>query len=520
MSAANRTALSNTERAFQLLHEAHTFVVLDTETCDADDGRHVIQVATTTIKRGRVAGKWSALVNPGVPITNNKYHHLSDELVADAPPFSDIVADLEAQLAGDDVILVAHNASHDVSTLRREYDRLGQGQDLVELPVIDTMYLPAVVGHQVEDRKLSTLLASFGLVNAKHHDAAADADATAQLLLALLKVAASSGFTDLDRLRAEVGMRTTLSWAKTPAKRNARPGRQTPRIDAHAATHALTLGPSPTNAELEGWVEVALECARRRCDMLLERAEDALGCATELHRLLTNHLKSFAASAEPGQGATLVSALNALAPAALEVRGVRPWWTKNRPLIMTMPRCTFDELCPDCEVGLPCPLDIAHQPLAAITCDVTDGKVPTSRRPHMFTVGSPPVIIGYCQAHLYDLAGYLAWLVADSFEAENNESRALKVIDIALQHGATDPRLTLAQARRLASQRQDARLRQIVETALKGRNTDPAWADLADWYTLYRGQQARRVHVPGPRPGVSTRVARPTGRVRAQRFSY
>ncbi len=519
MSTAKNGAPSITERAYRQLYESHTFVVLDTETCDADDGRHVIQVATTTLKRGRVAGRWSVLVNPGVPITNTQYHHLNDELVADAPPFADVVADLEAQLAGDDVVFVAHNASHDVGALRREYERLGQGQDLIELPVLDTMYLPRVVGHQSEDLKLSTLLASFGLTNAKHHDAAADADATAELLLALLKVAASNGFSDLERLRVEGGTRTTLSWAKAPAKRGGRQGRQ-PRIDAHSATHALTLGPSPADAELEAWVDVTLECARQRCDMLLERAEDALGCAVELHKLLTKRLRSFATSAEPGQGATLVSALSALAPAALEIRGVRPWWTKNRPLIMKMPRCTFDEYCPDCEVGLPCPLDMAHQPLAVITCDVTDGKVPTARRAHMFTAGSPPVIIGYCQAHLYDLAGYVAWLVADSFEAENNEPRALKAIDTALQHGATDPRLTLAQARRLAAQRQDERLRKVVEVALAGRNTDPAWDDLADWFTLYRGQQARRVHTPGPKPGVSTREARPAGRVRPERFSY
>lgn len=220
MSGAKNNAPSITGRAYRQLYESHTFVVLDTETCDADDGRHAIQIATTTLKRGRIAGRWSTLVNPGVPITNTKYHHLNDELVADAPPFADVVADLEAQLAGDDVILVAQNASHDMSTLRREYERLGEGRDLVELPVIDTMYLPAVVGHQVEDRKLSTLLASFGLENAKHHDAADDADATAELLLALLKVAASNGFTDIERLRAEAGTRTTLSWAKASAKRN------------------------------------------------------------------------------------------------------------------------------------------------------------------------------------------------------------------------------------------------------------------------------------------------------------
>jgi hypothetical protein len=268
------------------------------------------------------------------------------------------------------------------------------------------------------------------------------------------------------------------------------------------------------------WVDVALECARRRCDMLLERAEDALGCAPSLHGLLTKHLKSFAASAAPGQGATLASALSALAPAALEVRGVRPWWTKNRPLIMAMPRCTFDELCPDCEIGLPCPLDIAHQPLANITCDLTDGKVPTARRAHMFTAGSPPAIVGYCQAHLYDLAGYVAWLVADSYYSENNESRALKVIDTALQHGATDPRLP---SPRRGTWHPSDRTRGSARSSRRrsrGANTDPAWADLADWYTLYRGQQARPVYVPGSKLGLSTRVARPAGRVRPQRFSY
>ena len=126
--------------------------------------------------------------------------------------------------------------------LRREYERLGQGQDLIELPVLDTMYLPRVVGHPSEDLKLSTLLASFGLTNAKHHDVAADADATAELLLALLKVAASNGFSDLERLRVEGGDADDTQLGQGAGQRGGRQGRQ-PRLDAHSATHAVDAGP-------------------------------------------------------------------------------------------------------------------------------------------------------------------------------------------------------------------------------------------------------------------------------------
>jgi DNA polymerase III epsilon subunit family exonuclease len=513
-------AISINERAYRALHETYTFVVLDAETCDADDGRHIIQVATTTIKRGRVAKQWSTLVNPGVPITNTKYHHLSDADVVDAPPFAEVVAQLEAQLAGDDVIFVAHNASFDVGVLRREYDRLGTGRDLIELPVLDTMFLPQAIGHTLPDKKLTTLLASFGLVNAKHHDATADAAATAQALLALLKVAAAKGFTIMGDLLAQAGGRTTHAWATAAIKRGARPARQVSPIDLHIASHGPGLKASPSKAALKAWVDDALECARQRCPMLVERAEDAIGCAPELHKRLSACLKSFAANAEPGQGATLVGALSMLVPASVKIREVRPWWTEYGPLIKALPRCSDKGACPDCEVGLPCPLDVAHQPLALVTCELKDGKMSPRRRVNLITAGAPPVIVGYCQAHLYDLAGYIAWVLADSYDAEGNGPRALIVIDTARQLGASDPRLTLANARRLADQRQDKKLRKLVETALVDRNTDPAWADLADWFNRYNGQQVRRLRLPSPRPGVSARVARPAGRVRPQRFSY
>ena len=214
--------MSATSTAFTLLCESHTFVVIDAETCPSDDGNRVVSIAAATIRRGRQRGMWSTLVNPGVPITNSRYHGLTDDDVATARPFAAVAVELDAILADPDVVVVAHNAAFDVGVLHLEHARLATV--LRDVPVLDTMALPKLVGHGVgRSRSLAALLASFDLTNARPHDAASDAAATGQALLALLRIAAANGWADLATWHA----RHQAEAARAPTRRGPRPGAST-----------------------------------------------------------------------------------------------------------------------------------------------------------------------------------------------------------------------------------------------------------------------------------------------------
>ncbi len=314
-------------RAYQLLCERHVLAVVDTETCNGPDGDHIISIAVTRIEEGKVCGTWSTLIDPGVPITNSFIHHLTDADVVGAPRFEEIVGDLERELVGGNLVLAAHHARFDVGKLHLEYGRLASGRKLPDLSVLDTMTLPDFLGHDTGgSRKLTALLASFGLTNPKPHDAASDARCTAEVLVELLHVAARQGYADLDKLLAEVGARSTHDLPASKAKAATTVARGVASLSPeHLATHNVILKGTPSRRQIDRWVEGAAECAELRCALLPDKAEAAIDYARVLHLRLTEALAALASSAKRGQGATLVGALNTLAPRALKVSEARGW---------------------------------------------------------------------------------------------------------------------------------------------------------------------------------------------------
>lgn len=512
--------MTATDDAFKLLCEQHTFVVIDVETCPSDDGNRIVSIAVTTVRQGRRRSTWSTLVDPGVPITNSHHHNLTDEDVAGARTFADIVDDLEAVLNGDGTVAVAHNARFDIGVLHLEYGRLGNDRTLPDLPLLDTMTLPRVVGHEMgRSRRLTALLDSFDLTNSSPHDAASDAAATADALIALLRVAAKCAYTDLDDLLADAGRATTATLPTAEAARMPTRSSSPALPQAHLDTHTALLADTATDAELDAWADAALECATLRCELLIDKADAAIDHATELHPRLTKRLTALAKTATPGQVATLVGALNTLAPDALDRRSVRPWWRKHAPTIKGAPRCDATAgACPDCRDGQPCPTDLAHQPLATLVCDALDGPVPKKRRSQLVGSGDRKLVTEWAHAGYHDLAGYAAWLVADAFAAEGNDSRAANIVDQAIQLRAYDPRLVLAHGQRLAQQGRHRDLTELIDLTAEHRSTDTAWQDLAAWHARHEAERHSRRRTARPRPGTSPRVARPAGRERSQRF--
>jgi DNA polymerase III epsilon subunit-like protein len=96
------------------------YIFLDTETTGTGPDDRLCQIAFKTDK-GLVV---DALFNPGRPIAIEAMavHHITNEMVADQPPFKNSPAykKLETLLNGEQSILVAHNARFDIDMLRRE----------------------------------------------------------------------------------------------------------------------------------------------------------------------------------------------------------------------------------------------------------------------------------------------------------------------------------------------------------------------------------------------------------------
>ncbi|MFJ2008455.1 exonuclease domain-containing protein [Streptomyces chartreusis] len=95
-------------------------VVLDTETTGLDEDACLVEVAVVTA-RGDVL--LDTLVNPGVPIPRDasQIHGITDEVVATAPEFGQLLVDLTRVLDGRRVLI--YNKSYDVARLRWELTR-------------------------------------------------------------------------------------------------------------------------------------------------------------------------------------------------------------------------------------------------------------------------------------------------------------------------------------------------------------------------------------------------------------
>lgn len=95
-------------------------VVLDTETTGLDDEACLVEVAVVTTGGDVLL---DTLVNPGVPIPRDasEIHGITDEVVATAPSFGQLLVDLTRVLDGRRVLI--YNKSYDVARLHWELTR-------------------------------------------------------------------------------------------------------------------------------------------------------------------------------------------------------------------------------------------------------------------------------------------------------------------------------------------------------------------------------------------------------------
>ena len=183
------------------------FVVFDTETTglDPSGGDEIISIAGVRIVNGRIlhGELFDHYVNPGrsIPPATTKIHHITNEMVADAPPIKTVLPRFHSFVS--DAVLVAHNAAFDMKFLSMKQEETGLD---FNNPVLDTVLLAAHLQGQTSSLTLDALAEQFGIeIPAKvRHTALGDSLATAEVLLRLIDLLEASGIKTLrDAVTAE-----------------------------------------------------------------------------------------------------------------------------------------------------------------------------------------------------------------------------------------------------------------------------------------------------------------------------
>ena len=181
------------------------FVVFDLETSGAapSTGAAVTEIGALKVLGGEIVGEFQSFVDPG--------HHLSDfitsltgitdEMLAGAPTIDQVLPTfLDFLGPGHETVLVAHNASFDMSFMKAAAS--AHSYQWPDYSVIDTARVARYVldRDEVPNCKLSTLAPFFGSPTSPNHRALDDARATVDVLHGIFERLGSHNVTTLEQL--------------------------------------------------------------------------------------------------------------------------------------------------------------------------------------------------------------------------------------------------------------------------------------------------------------------------------
>ncbi|MGH2406643.1 MAG: polyribonucleotide nucleotidyltransferase [Candidatus Limnocylindrales bacterium] len=153
------------------------FAVVDVETTGTDPQMaDLLEIAVVKVKGGKISDRWSTFVKPSQPILGNQMHGITDADVAKAPSAAD--AARQAMDFIGDALVVGHSVTFDLAFLEEAgAARIDQGR------LLDTLTLAREGYPDLQNYRLDTLSAFFGVDLTQNHRALPDAEATANLLL-------------------------------------------------------------------------------------------------------------------------------------------------------------------------------------------------------------------------------------------------------------------------------------------------------------------------------------------------
>src|ERR671911_434051 len=180
--------------------EDATYVVVDLETTGLSPGSSAIcEIGAVRVRGLELGERFETLVNPRRPLPAPiaALTGIDPGALRGAPPV-ELAMRRFLDFAGN-AVLVAHNARFDLGFLDREVERLTGRR--IAAPVVDTVWLARrlLAGRQ-RRVGLASLAYFFGTATRPCHRALADAEATAEILLALIGLAQETGATTVAQL--------------------------------------------------------------------------------------------------------------------------------------------------------------------------------------------------------------------------------------------------------------------------------------------------------------------------------
>jgi DNA polymerase-3 subunit epsilon len=197
------------------------YAVVDVETTGtrAWAGDRITEIAVVAVRGGVVAETFETLVNPERPIPPwvTRLTNISWDMVKNAPRFRDVCDDVVRALDG--AVFVAHNAQFDWRFVSTEVERVTGRQ--LEGRRLCTVRLARKLLPQLRSRRLDSLAFHYDVTIRARHRAGGDAEATAEILVRLLREARSRNCHCWPDLEALLGRMIVRSRKR---RRSAMPG--------------------------------------------------------------------------------------------------------------------------------------------------------------------------------------------------------------------------------------------------------------------------------------------------------
>ena len=164
------------------------FVVFDIETTGFSPvSDRIIEIGAVKVSGGKVTDRFSAFVNPQVPIPFEieKLTGIQDDMVMDAPLIEEVLPQFLQFCEG--CVLVAHNAGFDMSFITENAGRL-------ELPTeytyVDTVGVARVLLPNQSKHTLDAVAKTLNITLQNHHRAVDDAECTAWIFVKFIQMLA------------------------------------------------------------------------------------------------------------------------------------------------------------------------------------------------------------------------------------------------------------------------------------------------------------------------------------------
>jgi DNA polymerase-3 subunit epsilon len=157
-------------------------LVFDSETTGLDVMEdRIVSVGAVLVNGGHVAPglNLDRLVNPAMPIPprSTAIHGITDEMVADAPPFAQVWQELQSVFA--ERVVIGHNIGFDLAVLKREAERADLSWQTPKF--LDTLRLVVGLFPDWQDLNLETIAGHLGVDVQGRHTALGDALVTAEI---------------------------------------------------------------------------------------------------------------------------------------------------------------------------------------------------------------------------------------------------------------------------------------------------------------------------------------------------